>query len=256
LSLAEATSSAYFAVDSQFMALPAFAMLARLDNDSRYLGRLHELFRHNKVTLGLYDDTSHLYFRDASYLYPARQTPNGRKVFWSRGNGWAFAALARILAELPVNDPAHFPGPESSGTALFTYGIARGIREGLLRKSTYGSVVAKAWKGMVKFAVHTDGKLGYVQDIGQQPVPADRVTYESTANFGVGAFLLAGSEVAELAVDGDKYEVEDLAATVSSGDGRQVVGDAWASGAQYSRGEFNAIGDYIEYSAWVPEPGT
>lgn len=39
--------------------------------------------------------------------------------------------------------------------------------------------------------VHPDGKLGYVQNIGDKPVGA---AYESTNVYGVGAFLLAGSE--------------------------------------------------------------
>jgi rhamnogalacturonyl hydrolase YesR len=67
---------------------------------------LYDLFNYNKTTLGLYDPTAHLYYRDTSYIYPARQTPNGKRVFWSRGNGWALAALARILDDLPVTDPA------------------------------------------------------------------------------------------------------------------------------------------------------
>ena len=150
-SLAAVTSAAYFAVDAQFMALPAFAMLGKLDGNTSYFNRLHELYTYNKTTLGLYDATARLYYRDASYIFPAKQTPNGKKLFWSRGNGWALAALARVLTELPLSDPAraeyvaafkqmsgalktvqradgfwnmslydanHYPGPETSGTAL------------------------------------------------------------------------------------------------------------------------------------------
>lgn len=289
LSLAEVTSGAYFAVDSQFMALPAFAMMGKLDSNDSYFDRLYELFNYNKSTLGLYDSSAHLYYRDASYIYPAKKTPSGSKVFWSRGNGWALAALARILPQLPANDPAraeyvtafqqmsaalravrrsdglwnmslydpaHYPGPEVSGTALFVYGMAWGINNGLLSKATYKPVVAKAWNAMVTKAVHPDGKLGYVQGIGQQPVPMGQVTYESSTDFGVGVFLLAGSEVVKMAVDGEKYEVDDLTATVSSGDSQEDVGDVWASGDKYSRGVLSGVGDYIQYSAWVPAPGT
>ena len=288
LSLAEVTSS-YFYVDSQFMALPAFAMMGKLDNNDSYFDRLYELFNYTKSTLGLYDSSAHLYYRDPSYIYPARKTPGGGKVFWSRGNGWALAALARILPQLPANDPAraeyvttfrqmsaalravqrsdglwnmslydpaHYPGPEVSGTALFVYGMAWGINNGLLSKATYKPVVAQAWNAMVTQAVHPNGKLGYVQGVHQQPIPATQVTYESSTNFGVGVFLLAGSEVVKMAVDGDKYEVDDLAASVSSGDSQEDVGDVWASGGKYSRGVLSAVGDYIQYSAWLPAPGT
>ena len=288
LSLAEVTSSAYFSVDSQFMALPAFAMMGKLDHNDSYFDRLYELFNYTKSTLGLYDSSAHLYYRDPSYIYPAKKTPGGAKVFWSRGNGWALAALARILPQLPASDPAHaeyvttfremsaalravqrsdgfwnmslydpahYPGPEVTGTALFVYGMAWGINNGLLSKSTYRPVVAKAWNAMVTTAVHPDGKLGYVQGVHQQPIPITQVTYESSSNFGVGVFLLAGSEVVKMVVDGEKYEVEDLTATVSSGDSHEYVGDVSASGEKYSRGVLSGVGDYIQYSAWLPAPG-
>ena len=288
-SLAAVTSAAYFAVDAQFMALPAFAMLGKLDSNTSYFHRLHELYTYNKVTLGLYDTTARLYYRDASYIFPAKQTPNGKKLFWSRGNGWALAALARVLTDTPLTDPAraeyvaafkqmsgalksvqradglwnmslydanHYPGPETSGTALFVYGMAWGINNGLLSRSTYGPVVAKAWNGMVRVAVHPDGKLGYVQGIGQAPVPARQVTYESTADFGVGVFLLAGSEVARLTVDGERYEAEDLPTIVSAGDGQQDTGDGNASGGRYSRGVLDAAKDYVQYSVMLAAPGT
>ena len=109
---------------------------------------------------------------------------------------------------------------------------------------------------MVTTAVHPDGKLGYVQGVHQHPIPVTQVTYESSSNFGVGVFLLAGSEVVKMAVDGEKYEVEDLAASVSSGDSQEDVGDVWASGEKYSRGVLSGVGDYIQYSAWLPAPGT
>lgn len=289
LSLATVTSKAYFSVDSQFMALPAFAMLGKLDSNDSYFGRMYQLFSYTKTTLGLYDPVARFYYRDASYIYPATQTPSGKKVFWSRGNGWGLAALARILQELPATDPArteyaatfrqmssalkavqrpdgfwnmslydphHYPGPETSGTALFAYGMAWGINNGLLSGSTYRPVVARAWNAMVQTAVHPDGKLGYVQGIGLQPVPTSQVTYESTTDFGVGTFLLAGSEVFKLAVDGRKYEAENLATIVSSGDSHQDVGDVWASGGKYGHGVLDAVDDHVRYSVWLSAPGT
>jgi unsaturated rhamnogalacturonyl hydrolase len=232
LSLATITNGAYFSVDSQFMALPAFAMLGKRDNNNSYFTRMKDLWNYTKVTLQLYDTTAHLYYRDASYIYPGTQTPNGKKLFWSRGNGWALGALARILTDLPSNDsnraayvktfqelsaalkavqrsdgfwnmslydPNYYPGPETSGTALFAYGMAWGINNGLLSKTTYTPVVAKAWNAMVGTAVHANGQLGYVQPVGEAPVDPSLVTYDSSFDFGVGCFLLAGSEVYKLA---------------------------------------------------------
>jgi rhamnogalacturonyl hydrolase YesR len=96
-------------------------------------------------------------------------------------------------------DPQHLPGPETSGTAFFTYGLAYGIRAGLLDRTTYLPVVARAWNGMVATAVHSDGFLGWVQGVGYEPESSQPVTAGSTADFGVGGFLLAGTEVAGLA---------------------------------------------------------
>ena len=288
-SLATVTSSAYFAVDAQFMALPSFAMVGKLSNNPRYFDRLYALFTYNKTTLGLYDPTAHLYYRDVHYIYPATQTPNGKKVFWSRGNGWGLGALARILRDLPVSDlrraayvttfqqmsaalmavqrsdgfwnmslddAGHYPGPETSGTALFVYGMAWGLNTGLLSETTYKPVVAKAWNAMVTTAVHPSGQLGYVQGVGKEPVPSSQVTYNSSADFGVGVFLLAGSEVVKMAVDGKKYEAENLTATVSSGDSQHDMSDPSASGGTYHQGSFNTIKDAIQYSGSVATPGT
>src|ERR687883_304557 len=63
---------------------------------------------------------------------------------------------ARVLAP-------PFPGAETSGTASFAYGLAYGIRAGLLERATYLPVLARAWNGMVGKAVRADGSLGYVQ---------------------------------------------------------------------------------------------
>ena len=92
-------------------------------------------------------------------------------------------------------DPTHFPGPETSGTALFTYGFALGIENGWLDRATYEPVVNQAYRALVMTAVHADGTLGYIQGVGADPTSSQPVTASSNADFGVGAFLLAGSAV-------------------------------------------------------------
>ncbi|HEY7493837.1 MAG TPA: glycoside hydrolase family 88 protein [Candidatus Tectomicrobia bacterium] len=279
----------YFAVDSQFMALPAFAKLGKLDNNNSYFERMYELFHYTKTTLGLYDTTAHLYYRDEKYIYPAKRSPHGDKVFWSRGNGWALGALVRMLQELPTTDahreeyvttfqdmsaalkdvqradgfwdvslydPDHYGGPETSGTALFVYGMAWGIKNGLLDATTYKPVVARAWNALVSTAVQSSGKLGYVQGVGKEPESSQPVTAASSADFGVGAFLLAGSAVWQLAVDSTQYEVENLTTTISAGDSQQDISQTLASGGRYNQGKLNAVNDYIEYAVSLPAPGT
>ncbi|NUO56362.1 MAG: glycosyl hydrolase family 88, partial [Hamadaea sp.] len=95
-------------------------------------------------------------------------------------------------------DPLHRPGPETSGTAFFTFGLAYGIRAGLLDPAIYLPAATNAWNGMTTVAVRSDGLLGYVQGTGSNPDSSQPVTSTSTADFGVGAFLLAGTELAKL----------------------------------------------------------
>ncbi len=157
--------------------------------------------------------------------------------YWSRGNGWAIGALCRVLDYLPatdahraeyvqiiqqmavslkaiqrtdgfwnvdLGDSADYPGPEESGTGFFTYAMAWGINHGILDTATYLPVVAKGWNAMVDSCIHpmTDTIiLGYVQGSGSEPSSAQPVTYNKQPDFddyGVGIFLLAGSEVYKL----------------------------------------------------------
>ncbi len=107
-----------------------------------------------------------------------------------RGDGFWNVSLA---------DPDHFPGPETSGTAFLLYGTAYALRAGLVPARDFEAVAARAWHGLVATAVHPDGFLGYVQGTGDRPESGQPVGYGSTADFGVGAFLLAGTELALLA---------------------------------------------------------
>ncbi|MFD0070566.1 glycoside hydrolase family 88 protein [Streptomyces sp. NPDC127574] len=113
----------------------------------------------------------------------------------------AVAGVQRADGFWNVNlaDPAHLPGPETSGTSFFLYGTAYAAAAGLVDRSVHLPVAARAWNGLVATAVHPDGFLGYVQSVGDRPESSQPVTYDSTADFGVGAFLLAGTELARLA---------------------------------------------------------
>lgn len=225
-------------VDALHMAMPLFARVGALRGDTSYWLTMYQLYHHTKrlqpdrqgrVT-GLFSEWTPLWYRDNNYVIdaPAERSPAGRPVLWSRGNGWALAAHAKVLAVLPrddkrgpeyihtlrtmaetlraaqradgfwnpnLADPEHFGSPETSGTAFFAYGMAYGINAGLLDRATFLPVVARAWNGLVATAVRADGFLGYVQGIGLAPA---QVRADQTADFGVGAFLLAGSEIAAL----------------------------------------------------------
>jgi rhamnogalacturonyl hydrolase YesR len=218
--------------DALHMAMPPFARIGRLRNDPAYWTMLYQLYNDTKRRRKLWIPSSGFWYRDDRFLPGGIVSPTGKPVLWSRGNGWVTAGHVKTLKALPTNqqnvaeyrstltqlvtalrpiqrtdgfwnvnlaDPQHLPGPETSGTAFFTYGTAYAIRTGLVAAATYQPVAARAWNGMAATALHPDGFLGYVQKVGDRPESSQPITYESTADFGVGAFLLAGSELAGLA---------------------------------------------------------
>jgi len=209
--------------DALFMAPPVWTRLAAETRDRKYLEYMH---REWKITSDLlWDPEEHLFFRDKSYF--DKREKNGRKVFWSRGNGWVMGGLVRVLEFLPKDDPrrpfyedkfkqmaekvrsiqsddglwrpglldaADYPYPEISGSSFFVYALAWGVRTGRLDRHTYLPVIEKGWRGLVGH-IYQDGRLGSIQPIGAAP---GAYTPSSSYVFGTGAFLMAGSEVAQM----------------------------------------------------------
>lgn len=212
--------------DGLYMVMPLMTKLYHLTGSQQYLDKLGEYFQFADDLM--YDKTVGLYYRDAKYVFPKEPTINGLKNFWSRGNGWVYAAFAKVLTDLPENDPrrplfterfiamskalkttqqeggywtrtmldpAHAPGPETSGTAFFTYGLYWGMNNGLLSKKEYMPTAKKAWKYLKETALQEDMNIGYVQPIGENASPKTTVSAKSTYSFGTGAWLLAACEV-------------------------------------------------------------
>ncbi len=97
-----------------------------------------------------------------------------------------------------LTDEFHYGGPESTGTALFLYGMAWGMRKGLLSVEAFGEPASRAWNALMRKAVHPDGFLGYVQGTGKEPKDSQPVGYDSRPDyedFAIGCYLLAGSEM-------------------------------------------------------------
>lgn len=206
--------------DSLFMAPPAWVRLYAATGETKYLDyAVQEWWR---TTDYLYDKEEHLYYRDSNYF--GKKEANGKKVFWGRGNGWVMGGLVRVLQYLPKDhpdrphfeqlfkemaakiltcqqpdglwrasllDPERFPLKETSGSGFYTYALAWGINAGLLDRANFEPAVRKGWQALVG-CVAPDGKLMHVQPIGESP---NKFKDDSTEIYGVGAFLLAGSEV-------------------------------------------------------------
>jgi rhamnogalacturonyl hydrolase YesR len=210
--------------DSLYMAPPTLMRLYTATGEQKYLDLMDKQWW--LTSDYLYDPTEQLYFRDDRYF--TQKQANGEKLFWGRGNGWVMGAFVQVLSRMPKDyptrakyisqykamaakiaaiqskdglwragllDPDAYPLPEVSGSAFYTYSLAWGINEGILDRKTYEPVVKKAWAGMLSH-IYADGRLGSIQPIDAQPG-----VFKASASsvYGVGGFLLAGSEVDRLA---------------------------------------------------------
>ena len=211
--------------DALYMVMPVMTKMYKLTGEEKYLDKLYENICYSDSIM--LDQETGLYFRDGKYVYPKHKTASGKKDFWARGDGWVLAGLAKVLQDMPktykhqpffaekfVNlahgvkclqqpeghwtrsmmDPDQAPGYETSGTAFFCYGLLWGINNGYLPRKEFEPVVEKAWNYLSTIALQSDGKVGYVQPIGERAIPGQTVDTNSQANFGVGAFLLAACE--------------------------------------------------------------
>ena len=231
--------------DGLYMVMPVMTKLYKITRNPLYLDKLYEYLSFSDSIM--YDRDEHLYYRDARYVYPQHKTNAGKKDFWARGDGWVVAGLAKVLQDLPKDykhypffaqkfrdicqavasiqqpegywtrsmmDPEQAPGAETSGTAFFAYGIMWGINHGYLDKDTFLPTFQKAWNYLSKTAVQKDGSVGYVQPIGDRAIPGQVIDAKSTADFGVGAFLLAACEYVrylEAGVNADRAYWTNLA---------------------------------------------
>lgn len=206
--------------DALYMAPPTLARLYAITGDKRYLEFMDREFRFTYDRL--WDKEERLFFRDANF--PDKKAPNGRKIFWSRGNGWVFGGLGLMLESLPKDfptrafyenlfremsiavlatqqadglwtpsllDPQQVAIGETSGSAFYVFGLAWGVNNGLLDRAKVWPAIERGWKGLLT-RVKPDGYVGYVQRVGLAP---DSVSPESRQDYGTGAFLLAGSEI-------------------------------------------------------------
>lgn len=208
--------------DAIFMAPPAWLALANVTGDASYRQFADEEFW--ATTDYLFDWDLGLYYRDSKYF--ERKGEHDEAVFWSRGNGWVFAGLVDMIALLPEDHPQRRSyikvframadalkalqrtdgywtssllapqaayGPETSGTAFFVYGLAEGVRQDLIKDEDYGENIERGWDALLR-AQRADGRIGYVQQIGQAPA---QVSEDSTQIYGSGAFLLAAAAMIE-----------------------------------------------------------
>ena len=217
-------------IDAIQMAMPLYAKYAKLTGERKYLDYAMSSYRWTRDTLaaGLFNKKEGLWWRDKDYVPPYKES-DGQNCYWSRGNGWVYAALLRVMETLPKNDkvykelkkdfvlmskalikcqredgfwnvslvsPVTYGGPEMTGTALFLYGMAWGVNNGILPAKTYDEPMARAWKALAS-CVHDNGFIGYNQGTGKDPSAGQPVTFTSMPDFedyGTGCFILGALE--------------------------------------------------------------
>ena len=223
-------------IDAIQMAMPLYMQAYKATGDRKYADHAMKMFLWSRNTLagGLFNEKEGLWWRDKDYVAPYR-TPDGKNCYWSRGNGWVYAALVRCMNLLQPKDKyykqlkkdfllmsaalkacqrqedglwnpslvsfADYGGKEMTGTALFLYGMSWGIQKGLLKAADYKPVCDKAWEGIVRDCVHPDGFLGWAQGTGKDPSAGQPLSYTKVPDFedyGTGCFLLGGTEYYKL----------------------------------------------------------
>jgi unsaturated rhamnogalacturonyl hydrolase len=219
-------------IDAIQMAMPIYAGLGKITGDTTYYHYMWDSYMYTRNTLGVvgtYNPKDSLWWRDANYNRTVVD-PYGKPIYWSRGNGWVYAALVRVLNTIPkteahyqqyLNDylamsgailrwqredgfwnpsmvsPNYYGGKETTGTGLFVYGMAWGINQGLLSRSKYLDAVQKGWSALSRDAIHPNGFLGWVQGTGASPADSQPLGYNIIPNFedfGAGCVLLAAAE--------------------------------------------------------------
>ncbi len=221
-------------IDAIQMAMPLYMQVANVTGEQKYRDHAMRMYRWTRNTCGggLFNTKEGLWWRDADYVPPYKEK-DGQNCYWSRGNGWVYAALVRCMNNLSpkskeykelkkdfllmskgllscqhadgfwhaslVSD-AVYPDPEMTGTALFLYGMAWGIQQGILKDKDYRPACDKAWKAL-ESCLHKDGFLGWNQGTGKDPSAGQPVTFTSMPDFedyGTGCYLLGLSEYYKL----------------------------------------------------------
>lgn len=207
-------------VDDMYMSIPFLAQMGDLTGERKYFDDaakqvIQYADRLMNPSTGLFD---HAWFA---------HEPVDPKFYWGRGGGWAMMAIAELLSVMPEDHPQRarvleifrrgaqgVAGVQSgtgmwhqlldrtdsyletSGSAMFTFAIARGVNRGWLQP-VYGPVAQAGWRA-IEQRVHPDGTLAGASV--QTTAAYDAVYYynrptDPKAMQGFGAVLMAGAEV-------------------------------------------------------------
>lgn len=222
-------------IDAIQMAMPVYAKMYTITKDRRYIDYAMRSYTWSRDTCGgtLFNTAEGLWWRDKDFVPPYKEK-DGNNCYWSRGNGWVYAALVKVMEQLPEKDkyykrlkkdflimseallkcqredgfwnvslmsPVTYGGKETSGTALFLYGMSWGIQKGYLKDKTYREACDKAYRAIVSDAIHDNGFLGWMQGTGKDPSAGQPLSFAKVPDFedyGTGCVLLGFTEYYKL----------------------------------------------------------
>ena len=221
-------------IDAIHMAMPGYTMMTVATGNRKYLNFAMKAYvwtRDSCGGSGLFNKEEGLWWRDKSFVAPYKES-DGKNCYWSRGNGWVFSALCRVMNYIQPTDKYYtvllndykqmakaliqvqrpdgfwnpslasqdFAGPEFTGTAQFFYGLSWGVNKGVLNKKVYQPAIDKAWKAL-KSSIHKDGFIGYVQGSGDRPASSQPIDYNREPDFddyALGLFLMGATEYSKM----------------------------------------------------------
>lgn len=169
------TSEARYWIDDMYMIPLVQTQAFRATGKAKYLDRAAR-------TMCVYLDRLQ---EDNGLFHHGENAP----FFWGRGNGWMAAGAAELLRDLPAEHPDReriLAGvmrmmatlkevqadsglwrqlldkpeswPETSGSAMFTFAMVSGVKDGWLDGATYGPVARKGWLALTEM-LDEDGNL-------------------------------------------------------------------------------------------------
>jgi len=162
------TKQTRFWIDDMFMITAVEVQAYRATGDSKYLDRA-------ALEMTTYLDRLQ---QPNGLFYHAPDVP----FFWGRGNGWVAAGMTEMLRSLPNDHPRRArvmqgyrtmmksllkyqdpkgmwhqlidhpeAWPETSSTAMFTFAMITGVKNGWLDRKTYANAARKGWLGLVSY---------------------------------------------------------------------------------------------------------
>jgi rhamnogalacturonyl hydrolase YesR len=214
-------------VDDMFMGIPFLVQASLYAPDEK--SRKEFLDDAASQTLAF---NTQVWDEEAELYMHARYSDNPVKLpHWSRCNGWAIVTMSEVLLHLPEDHPRRAAileqfrrharslarhqtpegfwlnvldrkdsRPEVSGTAIFTFAIARGVINGWLDAGEFTSVALNGWKAL-ETQIESDGT---VHNICEGTMCSEDVNYYMNRplydndTHGLFAVLFAGIEMDRL----------------------------------------------------------